>query len=409
VMLLVTLIFLSFIYATAGFITPLAKRQSVGGIPSHHSSHLHSTKAASEIWEDCAGCRLLRPQSDLPPKGVIHFLGGAFVSPEPSIAYRYVLESLSRRGYCIVATPFAVDFDYRKPAEDIRRSWKMARSSLEGGEYGDLPVVSMGHSLGALMHVLLACLYPEDFVEEVSGSALLSYNNKPVEGAIPLFKEVFVPALSPLNGVLQGTGFKDALDTGKQIRRDVFSSVRDTAQSVKNAFNLGPNDSFLPGVAPIFLKALDDVEAAAGLVDQIPGVLTSISLGASEFEPSPSEMQELVASSYSQRSPLVLNFSDDGIDESDVLSSILPSGLGVVRKTLPGTHVTPIAIDPDAASTPLLPIPEGLDDVLNIRSALLSDADALVDAVDNYFTSAIAATGNAPAAKQESAGSASSM
>jgi len=261
----------------------------------------------------------------------------------------------------------------------------------ESEEWMDVPVVSMGHSLGALMHVLLACLYPEDFVEDVAGVALISYNNKPVEGAIPLFKEFFVPAMSPLNGVLQGTDFRNAVDEGKELRRSIFRGARDAANSIKDAFNLGPDESFIPGVDSIVLRALDDAEAAASLVDQIPDVLTSISKGASEFEPSPSEMRQLVASSYSLHSPLVLSFADDGIDESDVLLSSLPSILGAIRETLSGTHVTPLAIDPDAASTPLLPIPQSLDTALNIRSALLSDADALVNSLDQYVTKAISA------------------
>jgi len=53
--------------------------------------------------------------------------------------------------------------------------------------------------------------------------------------------------------------------------------------------------------------------------------------------------------------------------------------------------VTPLAIDPDATSTPLLPIPDAVDSALDLRAALLKDADALVDTVDEYFTDAIAA------------------
>ena len=99
--------------------------------------------------------------------------------------------------------------------------------------YSALPRLTMGHSLGALMHVLLACLENSDAsadagsvepvaeaeleAEEavrsqemdeaagcgssmsmIAGSALISYNNKGVDGAIPFFKELFVPAFAPL-------------------------------------------------------------------------------------------------------------------------------------------------------------------------------------------------------------------
>jgi len=390
---MVSILYISLlICTTSGFVAPPVGPRTIAPL---------SATAAPGDWEDCAGCRILRPPDGIPPRAVIHFLGGAFVSPQPTVAYRHVLESLSRRGYAVVTTPFAVDFDYRKPASEIRKNFAGAKRVINGCEdLKDVPLVSMGHSLGALMHVLLACLYPDDFVKDVAGVALVSYNNKPVEGAIPLFKELFVPAMAPLSGVLQEQGYKDALNTGQEIRRNIFGGMRGAANSIKDAFNLGPDGSFIPGVDPIFLKALDDVEAAAGLIDQIPDVLASISRGASEFEPSPSEMRSLVASSYSQRSPLVLSFADDGIDESDVLSSILPPDLEAVRKTLPGTHVTPLAIDPDAKTTPLLPIPGSLDDAFSIRSALLSDANALVNAVDVYFTSVISAV-KPPAGKDE--------
>ena len=96
--------------------------------------------------------------------------------------------------------------------------------------YSALPRLTMGHSLGALMHVLLTCLENSDAsadagsiepvaeaeAEEtvrsqemdeaaggssmsmIAGSALISYNNKGVDGAIPFFKELFVPAFAPL-------------------------------------------------------------------------------------------------------------------------------------------------------------------------------------------------------------------
>jgi hypothetical protein len=183
--------------------------------------------------------------------------------------------------------------------------------------------------------------------------------------------------------------------------------------AAKAALGLDDDQSLVPGVPPIVLKGLDDAEAAAELLDQVPDVVKSIAGGASEFEPTPAEMRRLVQSSYYSTAPplspssssssfppssspptgpLVLSFDDDGIDESDELSSLLEgAAVPYARKQLPGTHVTPLAIDPDATSTPLLPIPDALDSALDLRTALLKDADALVEAVDEYFTDAIAA------------------
>mmetsp|Transcript_12104 Transcript_12104/g.13270 ORF Transcript_12104/g.13270 Transcript_12104/m.13270 type:complete len:255 (+) Transcript_12104:49-813(+) len=89
-------------------------------------------------WQDLdGGCKLLTPPptttttTTTAPKAIIHFLGGAFVSPQPTVAYRYLLEQLSHRGYAIIATPFAVDFDYRKPAADIYDKFSRACRELE--------------------------------------------------------------------------------------------------------------------------------------------------------------------------------------------------------------------------------------------------------------------------------------
>ena len=49
---------------------------------------------------------------------MVHFLGGVFVSPAPQVAYRYLLESLSRRGYLVVARQLAQHLlDHRRREE----------------------------------------------------------------------------------------------------------------------------------------------------------------------------------------------------------------------------------------------------------------------------------------------------
>jgi hypothetical protein len=89
----------------------------------------------------------------------------------------------------VVATPFAVDFDYRVPAATIRDRFAAARAAVDreygGGDGGGaaadgaaaeaegaeaaaarLPVVAAGHSLGALMHVLLARCARDDVAHQ---------------------------------------------------------------------------------------------------------------------------------------------------------------------------------------------------------------------------------------------------
>ena len=92
--------------------------------------------------------------------------------------------------------------------------------------------------------------------------------------------------------------------------------------------------------------------------------------------------------------PLVVQFSDDNLDESPALKAALPRAVNSRLAKLQGTHLTPLAVDPDARSNGLLPIPDALEEALGrpgLRANLLGDADVLVEQVDSYFTSRMAA------------------
>ena len=361
--------------------------------------------AMAAEWEEYAGgCQLLRPDGE--PRALVHFLGGVFVSPAPQVAYRYMLESLSRRGYVVVATPFAVDFDYRKPAADIHKRFGVAKAALTS-EYGDLPQMAMGHSLGALMQVLLCCLYPE-YARACQGAALLSYNNKPVSDAIPLFREVLVPSLAPLEPLTRPEPMGDAIRAVAGLRRGSFALARQL-----NAYALNPlvllgqavGVRALGEAADAADRALRDAEALAALADQVPEVLSSISRGVAEFSPSPDEVRALLGTSYTRpAAPLVVQFTVDSLDESPQLLRALPALARARSLVLPGTHLTPLAVDPFAFGGATAAAAAA--DLSTVRASLLAEVDALVDAVDGHFDEVVAtarfATADA-AAKQESA------
>lgn len=318
---------------------------------------------------------------------MVHFLGGVFVSPAPQVCYRYMLEQMAERGYLIVATPYAVDFDYRKPAAEVHEKFYGARTLL-ASEYGDaLPLLGLGHSLGALMQTLLCCMYAE-YAEACAGSALISWNNKPVSDAIPLFEQLFVPALSPLNGPLEQA--VSALPGAAGLRRDGFGLLKQLAEPLSGTVGqlLGAPAEQALGVA------LADAEVIAALVDQLPEVLASVSRGTAEFTPDPAEVRALIKASYPPRPPLVVQFEVDSLDESPALSAALPASAAASPLKLSGTHVTPLAIDPDASTSALLPLnalpdPLGLGAAKAVREALLADADRLVEEIDAHFGVAI--------------------
>ena len=174
-------------------------------------------------WEECGGCQVLRPQQGR-PRAMVHFLGGVAVSPAPQVAYRHLLEQLSERGYLVVATPYTVDFDYGVPVAEIQGKFGGARGQL-AAEFGELPLLGLGHSLGALMQTLLVC-QDEAYAEACAGLALVSWNNKPVSDAIPLFEQFFVPALAPLAGPLEQVRRRHAAATHRHCRRHVPATPR---------------------------------------------------------------------------------------------------------------------------------------------------------------------------------------
>ena len=138
-------------------------------------------------WEELHGNYILRPlNNESQPRALLHFLGGALLGAAPSLTYRYLLERLSSNGYLIVATPYQLSFDHLTTCDDIIEKFEKVAPSL-AKQYGAVPVVGVGHSCGALLHMLITSLFPDT---PRAANALISYNNRPVKDAVPLFEEV---------------------------------------------------------------------------------------------------------------------------------------------------------------------------------------------------------------------------
>lgn len=140
-------------------------------------------------WWERHGCWLLTPPQ---PKGIIHFLGGAFVATAPQVTYSRLLTALAQDGFLIIATPFINTVDHRAIATEIY--WKLQRTLRYLQEYElrgrDLPIYGLGHSMGCKMHLLIC----SEFAVQRAGNILISFNNFPVEKSIP-FAEMLAPSL----------------------------------------------------------------------------------------------------------------------------------------------------------------------------------------------------------------------
>ncbi|MCS6958751.1 MAG: DUF1350 family protein [Pseudanabaenaceae cyanobacterium SKYGB_i_bin29] len=117
-------------------------------------------------------------------KGVVHFLGGAFLAAAPPISYNRLLVKLAQSGYLVVATPFLNNsFDHYQIARDVYTEFAAAQAQLG---FDALPIFGIGHSMGCKIHLIINCQFQPDR----SGNIFIAYNNYSAKQSIPFFREL---------------------------------------------------------------------------------------------------------------------------------------------------------------------------------------------------------------------------
>ncbi|TVR15522.1 MAG: DUF1350 domain-containing protein [Phormidium sp. GEM2.Bin31] len=143
-------------------------------------------------WQEVTGSSVLIPR---PPKGIIHFLGGAFVATAPKYTYRFLLEYLASQGYLVIATPLSNTLNHKEMAQESLNRFEQTCDRLYAtGQLRQrgLSVYGVGHSLGCKLHLLISSL----FSVKRAGNVFMAYNNYPARRSIP-----FVDQLSVLTDV----------------------------------------------------------------------------------------------------------------------------------------------------------------------------------------------------------------
>jgi hypothetical protein len=210
-------------------------------------------------WQEISGNWVYLPRQEV--KGIVHFLGGAFVATAPQVSYRSILEQLSQAGFGIIATPFLNTFDHFAIAREVLNRFETVIDRLQRTnqlKMGYIPIYGIGHSMGCKLHLLIGSLYDV----ERAGNILISFNNYPASRAIPLMEQLNV---TPMLNV--------------------------------------------------------------------------------EFAPSPLETEKLIAEHYNVRRNLLLKFTQDELDQTVNLNSILKNRFPdmITLRTLTGTHLTPLS------------------------------------------------------------------
>jgi len=384
--------------------------------PSAATGPYASSKAGVGAWERVEGNYVLRPPPESgEPRALIHFLGGAILGAAPDVAYRYVLEKLSENGFLIVATPYNLSFDHLKTCDEVISKFERIAPSL-ARQYGAVPVVGMGHSCGALLQLLITSLFPDT---PRAANALISYNNKPVKDAVPLFDEVVAPFFGSVAakndaGIPSGTDvmymslrLARAAAEGELPSDQLLNDIRKFAtpqfmepllqeefkvpNGVREALNtfVSPSAGALEsaGVLPLFNQAVD-------ILDQIPILVDEVANGARDFNPLTSSVRAAARRAYRARRTLLLQYDEDPLDESEEIEELLREAetvmrmkrpmisIDIQRKVLKGNHATPVLAPP-------VDLAERAEDILGSEMAkerlLYAEADATVDALVRWL------------------------
>jgi len=378
------------------------------------STSSSSTKSSTSLktgvgqWEEMEGNYILRPPTDFgQPRALLHFLGGALVGAAPDITYRYVLEELAQEGYLIVATPYNLSFDHLQTCDAVIRKFERVAPAL-ARQYGAIPVVGVGHSCGSLLHILITSLFPDT---PRAANALLSFNNKPVQEAVPLFSEVVAPFFTTLadrNGTRpSGT---DGLNIGLNLARAAARGDLPSDELLNDAIRFvlpealasaEPGDVNVPSELRDAVRNLIEPAATAfegagilplmdqtiDVLGQIPLLVEEVADGARDFIPTPGAVRAAARRAYRARRTLLLQYDNDPLDESEEIEELLREAETVMRmkrpmiafdiqrRVLKGGHAAPVLAPP-------LDLAEKLEDVLGAETAkerlLYAEADATV-------------------------------
>lgn len=293
-------------------------------------------------WKEVAGNFVSYPPDieSNPPRGIIHFLGGAFVGAAPHFTYRYLLDALCDNGYIVVTTPYRLAFEYVPICTGVLSKFDIVAAELSA-KFGPLPVIGAGHSCGALLQTIIA----SELNVTRAANVLISFNNKPAAEAIPNFDD----QVAPISKLLMGTDNPNAVGARDAITaaRNIFDGLLESVGTSEAAPQVVKNE-----LVPAVKQGLE-------VADQIPDLLASIAAGTSEFTPTPKETREIARNQYRVNRTFVLQFENDAIDESPEIAGILRQAsmessneMEVELKVIGGTHVTPLTqnvfVDPPA-------------------------------------------------------------
>jgi len=302
---------------------------------------LEKVEKSPSTWVALGGAKVIRPPPWVPAKGVVHFIGGAFVGAAPQWTYRRFLMSLAERGLWVIATPLSTSFDHQRLAEDAASTFERAYSSLTSADMVEakLPVYTIGHSMGALLAAQLGCGAAEavapGYVGRLQGQVLIGYNTQSLTGSIPLWKELWTR--DELRPVLKG--ISESLTQVGELTEAVAGTALDFGSFMSRAIGLEGGAKIIGGK-----ERLDDLYTP--VLQQFPRLFEDVAEGIKDT-PDEREMAKRIPRQYPKdMQTLLIRLKGDPIDQTEAFEKLLRKGRHspdmVELVELAGNHELPL-------------------------------------------------------------------
>mmetsp|Transcript_5937 Transcript_5937/g.15766 ORF Transcript_5937/g.15766 Transcript_5937/m.15766 type:complete len:452 (-) Transcript_5937:1257-2612(-) len=312
----------------------------------------------------CGTCEVYVPavtSTGTPPRGVVHFIGGAALSTAPRAVYGALLERVANASnVVVVATPVPVRLGHAELARSAAEAFEDVRFNhlpllLPNVNIFSMPSIGMGHSLGAKLLVILAS---DPLLRAAAGvrlsNVLLSYNNFSAETSIPLYSE-----LRQLSG---SSSVGAMLQTASEFARTLrgFGPLRDMVMQRAAVGGVAEAATSAQSVAD-FAASLDSILRQLDALQELQRNAADANRSV-EFSPTPRELEMLVDNHYNITNNLIVRFRGDRIDQSEHLATAIsrrflapessarrPDVNPVVFRELSGSHLTPATPRVDVA------------------------------------------------------------
>eukprot|EP00268_Persea_americana_P021425 TRINITY_DN21367_c0_g1_i3.p1 TRINITY_DN21367_c0_g1~~TRINITY_DN21367_c0_g1_i3.p1 ORF type:complete len:426 (+),score=84.56 TRINITY_DN21367_c0_g1_i3:246-1523(+) len=324
------------LWHSRGRFLPFEKHMTFARSPSTKmvlNGYVGEDNSRNKIYTRLDSCLVITPPKGKKPCAIIKFLGGAFVGAVPEVTYGHLMSLLAKEGFLVISVPYNVTFNHAQAAKEVYERFNacldmiltsgLPNADLNVGDLVQLPVFSVGHSNGALLQLLTGSYFSEKIPK---ANVIISYNNRPATEAVPYFEQ-FGPMVSQLMPIVEANPM---FTMARTASGDAWKALIDAAGGI--------------------IQDQETIISLTKFVDQLPSVMNQVTQGISEFKPTPSENRDFCKKSYNVPYTLLVKFSLDNIDETDLLEDILKPRVdslgGTLEKvTLAGSHLTPCAQD----------------------------------------------------------------